>query len=98
MLTHFNSGKHVFSLNDLTLGFDGIGFSDAPSFLDTTALVVPQIVDKDGNVLSAIDSEFGFYVDDYLGAAQKSIQLINAYLEYKKKKEEEKKARRKRNA
>ncbi|MCA0922175.1 H-type lectin domain-containing protein [Pseudooceanicola nanhaiensis] len=72
-MTIFNSTKHVFSINDLTATFDGLQYPEDPSFLDTAGAVVDPYVDRDGNVLYGIDSEFGFYVQDFIGAVEKEL-------------------------
>lgn len=73
MTIQFTSLSHTFSVDDLTGTFGGLGFADDPSILDTSGSVVTPFVDKDGDVLFAIDSEFGFYVTDFIGAEQKSL-------------------------
>ncbi len=73
----FLSEKHVFSIDDIVGGFDGVTYSEDPLLgdpliLDTSwASETPVYVDKSGNALYPIDSEFGFYVQDFLGAIQK---------------------------
>ncbi|WP_146348278.1 H-type lectin domain-containing protein [Phaeobacter marinintestinus] len=73
MAIQFQSLLHTFSLDDITATFEGLTYADDPSFIDTDGAVVEQMVDKDGNVLSGIDSEFGFYVSDFLGAEDKVL-------------------------
>lgn len=73
MAIQFQSLLHYFSLDDIAATYGGLTYADDPSFIDTDGTVVDQIVDKDGNVLSAIDSEFGFYVTDFLGAEDKVL-------------------------
>lgn len=73
MATVFKSAVHTFSIDDITGTYGGETFADNASFIDTTGSVVDQFTDKDGNVLSAVDSEFGFHVTDFLGAEDKEI-------------------------
>ena len=73
MATQFISELHTFSIDDITGTFSGETYPDNPSFIDTDGSVVPQITDKDGNILSGIDSEFGYHVSDFLLAEQKIL-------------------------
>ena len=73
MPTTYQSPVHTFSIDDIVGTFSGVTYASDPTLIDTTGLVIPQITDKDGNVLSGIDSEFGFYVTDFLGAEQKVL-------------------------
>ncbi|MEY8839740.1 hypothetical protein AB9K41_12000, partial [Cribrihabitans sp. XS_ASV171] len=73
MATNFISSLHTFSLDDIVGTFSGVSYPENPSIIDTDGSVVPQFIDKDGNVLSAIDSEFGFYVTDFVGAEGKVL-------------------------
>ena len=73
MPTSFSSGLHTFTLNDLLGTFAGDTFEFLPSILDTSASVVTPYVDKDGNLLYGVDSEFGFNVTDFVGAEQKTL-------------------------
>jgi len=72
-MTVYNSPTHIFSIDDITGTFSGLTFADDPGFLDLTGSVVTPYIDKDGNELYGIDSEFGFYVNDFLGADQKVL-------------------------
>ena len=79
----YDSPVHVFSINDVMGGFDGstFGSPDGASIDDTIICdlgSVPcpadngPITDKAGVTLYPVDSEFGFYVVDFLGAEGKS--------------------------
>lgn len=72
-ITSFTSTPHVFSTDDILGTFSGDTVADDPTILDTllTSDVAP-LTDKDGNTLYAIDSEFGFHVNDFLGADAKT--------------------------
>ncbi len=83
----YKSPKHTFSPKDIMGGFDGTTYKDTEFktglpllntiFCDTVLSGVdcpedrPPLVDKDGTVLYPVDSQFGFYVADFLGAQQK---------------------------
>jgi len=83
--TVYVSPMHTFSINDIQGGFDGTTYGPAgavqlPSILCGTgdagspacpAGVVP-IVDKTGVTLYPMDTEFGFYVVDFVGAQVKT--------------------------
>lgn len=85
LLTSFTSDLHTFSVDDIVGGFDGVTFAEDPTIIDTSAVLedpmnpdppdhmepVRAIQDKDGNILFPIDSEFGFLVEDFVGAVQK---------------------------
>ena len=72
-------------MNDVIGGFDGATFAEDSSIIDTTATLedpqnpdppdysgpVRAILDKEGNTLYPIDSEFGYIVTDFDGAVQK---------------------------
>lgn len=73
MAIKFNSLAHVFNINDLTGTFSGVTFADDPSFIDTDEAAKAAFIDKDGNSLYGVDSEFGFNVDDFIGAEQKTL-------------------------
>ncbi len=66
------TSSHVFSTDDVTGTFDGLTQGDIPAgdapIVDFTA--VPTIT-KEGVMLYPVDSEFGFYVTDFLGAVDK---------------------------
>lgn len=79
----YESPVHVFSINDVMGGFDGTTFGTEPVDPDTGYSVIcdvgytscPEdngpVVDKQGVTLYPVDSEFGFYVVDFLGAEGK---------------------------
>lgn len=48
--------SHVFSIDDITGGFDGATVADTPSIIDFDTTQVT----KEGVTLYPIDSEFGF--------------------------------------
>jgi Ca2+-binding RTX toxin-like protein len=71
LVTHA-SARHVFSINDIIGGFDGRTFELDPTIIDLAGTSgVGNIIDKNGDILSPIDSEFGFYVYDFLEALPK---------------------------
>lgn len=59
--------SYVFNVDDVTVEFDGTTLADRPESLDLSI----QVVTKEGVIINPIDSEFGFYVDDFIGAQQK---------------------------
>lgn len=61
--------KHVFSIDDVTGGFDGATYGTDPTIIDTDA---DPLVTKEGLELYPIDSEFGFIVTDFVGAVEKT--------------------------
>ncbi len=67
---------HTFSINDVNGGFDGSTYGPSSEYLpdQTDILDFNNYVDdpKSGTRLYAIDSEFGFYVEDFVGAAPKT--------------------------
>ena len=81
----YESPLHVFSMDDVVGGFDGATFAQDPTIIDTSAMLedpnnpdppnytgpVRAIQDNDGNILYPIDSEFGFVVEDFVGAEEK---------------------------
>ena len=67
----FRSGKHVFTTNDILGNFRGETYADDPTIIDTDESDAGAYTDKDGNKLYAIDSAFGFNVQDFIGATQK---------------------------
>lgn len=69
----YTSGNYIFSITDLTATFSGLGFPDDPAMLDILGEVVTPFVDKDGDILYGIDSEFGFNVTDFVGAEDKEL-------------------------
>ncbi|MEC7762824.1 MAG: hypothetical protein VX874_13045 [Pseudomonadota bacterium] len=72
-MTTYTSPTHVFSIQDLTGTFSGLQYPVLPAMLDTAGTTVEPYTDKDGNVLYGIDSEFGFYIDDFIGAMPKVL-------------------------
>jgi hypothetical protein len=72
---------HNFSIDDLQGAFNGSTYGDGGAVTDPSILCgiggvtcptdVLPIIDKQGVTLYPIDSEFGFYIVDFLGAAQK---------------------------
>ena len=72
-INSFLSSTYVFNVDDITVTFSGDTLADVPQNLDTTESVVPAFIDKDDDVLYAVDSEFGFDVTDFIGATQKEL-------------------------
>jgi len=79
----YESDLHVFSINDVMGGFDGSTFGslDGASIDDTIICDLGSIpcptdngpfLDKSGVMLYPVDSEFGFYIVDFLGAQGKA--------------------------
>jgi len=91
----YESDLHVFSINDVMGGFDGSTFGDISvtggATQDTRVICgVPDstgicpddnqpFLDKSGVMLYPVDSEFGYYIVDFLGAQGKIRD--NDYLE-----------------
>jgi hypothetical protein len=73
MSVSFTSPVHIFSIDDLTGTFSGITYAEDPGLLDTAGAVIDPYFDKDGNALFGMDSEFGFYVTDFIGAEDKVL-------------------------
>jgi hypothetical protein len=77
----YDSNLHVFSVNDVMGGFDGSTFGTTGATQDTDIIcdlgTTPcpadngPFLDKSGVVLYPVDSEFGFYIVDFLGAQGK---------------------------
>ena len=71
----WESSPHVFSINDIQGDFQGSTYATDPTILCGLGTACPAgiapVPDKSGVLLYPIDSEFGFYVVDFLGAAQK---------------------------
>ena len=77
----YESEPHIFSINDVQGGFDGSTFGSLDgASIDPTiicGLGVPcpadngPVVDKQGVTLYPVDSEFGYYIVDFLGAQGK---------------------------
>ena len=78
------SPPHVFSVDDVQGGFNGSTYGAAGAVVDDTIICdlpggiacpptaeVEPVIDKQGVTLYPVDSEFGFYIVDFLGAAQK---------------------------
>lgn len=84
----YESPVHIFNMGDVMRGFDGSTFGTDGAIqrgqtfcgiypLNPCPVDGPQpLVDKDGTVLYPIDSEFGFYVVDFLGAQTKTMDRI----------------------
>ncbi len=80
----WESDPHVFSINDVQGGFDGSTFGVIGARQDTGILcgapgstiscppTISPIVDKEGITLYPVDSEFGFFEVDFLGAKPKT--------------------------
>ena len=83
--TDYSSPTHVFSLGDILGAFDGSTVGTDPSILCTpegtpplagtgpcpAGIPLPQGGQTPTDSLYAIDSSFGFYVSDFVGAAEK---------------------------
>ena len=79
----YESPLHVFSINDIQGGFDGSTYGPDGAFQDTSIIcgvpggyACPEMrwpvrPDKEGVMLYPIDSQFGFYVVDFVGAQEK---------------------------
>jgi Ca2+-binding RTX toxin-like protein len=66
------TSSHVFSSDDITGTFDGLTQGDIlPGELPIVDFSADPLVSKEGVSLYPIDSEFGFYVTDFLGAEDK---------------------------
>jgi hypothetical protein len=78
----YESPVHVFSVDDVMGGFDGSTFGTAGAEQDTTIICSlgsepcpadnQPFLDKSGVMLYPVDSEFGYYVVDFLGAQDKA--------------------------
>jgi hypothetical protein len=77
---HAFESSHAFTIDDIQGAFTGSTYGTAGAVTDPTIICglgvscptdVPPVVDKQGVTLYPIDSEFGFYIVDFLGAAQK---------------------------
>ncbi len=66
------TSTHVFSTNDITGTFDGQTQGADGGFIDFTGDNGTKVT-KDGVTLYPIDSEFGFYVTDFVGAEDKVL-------------------------
>lgn len=77
----YESPVHVFSVDDVMGGFDGSTFGTEGATQDRSIICGlgdvacpannPPIPDKSGVTLYGVDSEFGYYVVDFLGAEGK---------------------------
>ncbi len=66
------TSTHIFSTDDITGTFDGQTQGDGGDFIDFSGDNGTKTT-KDGVTLYPIDSEFGFYVTDFLGAEDKVL-------------------------
>ena len=78
----YESPVHVFSIDDVMGGFDGSTFGTTGATQDDLIICgldggvacpegIGPVLDKSGVVLYPVDSEFGFYIVDFLGAQGK---------------------------
>ncbi len=77
----YESEPHIFSINDVQGGFDGSTFGTGGATQDTNIIcdlgTTPcpadngPVVDKQGVTLYPVDTEFGYYIVDFLGAEGK---------------------------
>lgn len=79
----YESEVHVFSIDDVMGGFDGSTFGTEPVDPESGFSIIcgvgytacpadnSPVIDKQGVTLYPVDSEFGFYVVDFLGAEGK---------------------------
>jgi hypothetical protein len=71
------SVTHTFSVADIQGGFSGVLQADDSTIIcgeyggPACTNVQPKIAKQSGETLYPIDSEFGFYVEDFVGGAQK---------------------------
>jgi len=78
----YESPLHTFSVNDVMGGFGGSTFGTGGAIQDTSIICdlgsVPcpdengPVIDKAGVTLYPVDSEFGYYIVDFVGAQGKS--------------------------
>ncbi len=78
----YQSPLHVFSVDDVLGGFDGRTYGTSGAYEDKSIIcgidsacpstAAQPFVDKSGVELFPIDSEFGFYVVDFVGAQEKT--------------------------
>jgi hypothetical protein len=75
----WTSVPHVFSTGDVQRGFDGVTATEDPNMLcvATAPLVCAGDLEgpPDNRGWFAVDSEFGFYVTDFVGAEQKAVDF-----------------------
>lgn len=88
-LIWYESPVHTFSINDLIRGFDAVTFAVDPGFVcglpdgDPCPPDGPQpfVDQRTGIELFPINSEFGFKVEDFVGAAELDWQLDPEFAE-----------------
>lgn len=78
----YESDLHVFSVDDVMGGFDGSTFGTEGAQQDTTIICdlgpvgcpedIGPVVDKEGVTLYPVDSAFGYYIVDFVGAQGKA--------------------------
>ncbi len=78
----YESNLHVFSVDDVMGGFDGSTFGTDGAQQDTSIICGlgsepcpldnPPVIDKEGVTLYPVDSEFGYYIVDFVGAQGKA--------------------------
>ncbi len=69
------TSTHIFSTADITVTFGGetVGTIADPLTVFNTSAAPEDTKNADGTILYPIDSEFGFYVDDFSGATDKVL-------------------------
>lgn len=87
-LIQYTSPPHIFSMDDVIRGFDGVIYADDQSFICGIGNVTcpvdgpqPFIDQRTGALLHPINSEFGFKVTDFVGAAELDVVLDPAFEE-----------------
>jgi len=80
-LITYTSPTHTFSIDDVQGGFDGSTYGPVGAIQDPTIIcgidspcppeAAQPFVDRNGYTLYPVDSEFGFYVVDFIGGFQK---------------------------
>ena len=79
----YESPIHVFSIDDVMGGFDGSTFGTVGATQDSSIICgveggatcpdeIGPVLDKSGVMLYPVDTEFGFYIVDFLGAQGKA--------------------------
>jgi hypothetical protein len=78
----YESDLYVFSVDDVMGGFDGSTFGTRGAQQDTSIICdlgpvncpddIGPVVDKEGVTLYPVDSEFGYYIVDFVGAQGKA--------------------------